>query len=215
MLSHLPVRGLSSALSIRIVRNHRSPILRPSCLVTDCSPYTLLIDESLFLYQSHNEKSAGKGPARRDNKSDLMSILTINLLLSTLVFWVAARIYLLPKLHDIRPQAVLLPILLLHSFRHLGLMFLAPGIGSQRSWRCSQVQRSSRGIGVPGFSYGCSMWKERRISWRPSRWPQCMPRRHTWDRSIGFPRSGSRHLVTHYITFLILGRHWTRARYPH
>lgn len=56
-----------------------------------------------------------------------MNILTINLVLSTFVFWVAARIYLLPKLHDIRPQAVLLPILLLHSFRHLGLMFLAPG----------------------------------------------------------------------------------------
>src|SRR5512138_1203873 len=56
-----------------------------------------------------------------------MNILTINLVLSTFVFWVAARIYLLPKLHDIRPQVVLLPILLLHSFRHLGLMFLAPG----------------------------------------------------------------------------------------
>jgi hypothetical protein len=56
-----------------------------------------------------------------------MNILTINLLFSTLVFWVAARIYVLPKLPELRPQAVLLPILLLHSFRHLGLMFLAPG----------------------------------------------------------------------------------------
>src|SRR6476660_2453572 len=56
-----------------------------------------------------------------------MNILTINLVLSTFVFWVAARIYLLPNLHDIRPQAVLLPVLLLHSFRHLGLIFLAPG----------------------------------------------------------------------------------------
>ena len=56
-----------------------------------------------------------------------MNILTINLLFSTFVFWVAARIYLLPKLPELRPQAVILPILLLHSFRHLGLMFLAPG----------------------------------------------------------------------------------------
>jgi hypothetical protein len=56
-----------------------------------------------------------------------MNILTINLLCSTLVFWVAARIYVLPKLSELRPQTVLLPILLLHSFRHLGLMFLAPG----------------------------------------------------------------------------------------
>src|SRR5216117_3648811 len=56
-----------------------------------------------------------------------MNILTVNLLFSTLVFWVAAKIYLLPRLHELRPQTVLLPILLLHSFRHLGLMFLAPG----------------------------------------------------------------------------------------
>jgi hypothetical protein len=56
-----------------------------------------------------------------------MNIITVNLLFSTFVFWVAAKIYLLPRLHDLKPQAVLLPILLLHSFRHLGLMFLAPG----------------------------------------------------------------------------------------
>ena len=43
------------------------------------------------------------------------------------MFWVAARIYLLPKLPELRPQSVLLPILLLHALRHLGLMFLAPG----------------------------------------------------------------------------------------
>ena len=56
-----------------------------------------------------------------------MSILTVNLVLSTLVFWIAARLYLLPRLNQTRPQAILLPVLLLHSFRHLGLMFLAPG----------------------------------------------------------------------------------------
>jgi hypothetical protein len=56
-----------------------------------------------------------------------MNILTVNLLLSTLVFWVAARLYVLPRLGQLEPRTVLLPILLLHSFRHLGLMFLAPG----------------------------------------------------------------------------------------
>lgn len=56
-----------------------------------------------------------------------MNVLAVNLLFSTLVFWIAARIYLFPKLPDLRPQAFLLPILLLHSFRHLGLMFLTPG----------------------------------------------------------------------------------------
>src|SRR5262245_45319562 len=56
-----------------------------------------------------------------------MNLLTVNLVLSTLVFWVAAKLYVMPRLPELRPQTVLLPILLLHSFRHLGLMFLAPG----------------------------------------------------------------------------------------
>jgi hypothetical protein len=56
-----------------------------------------------------------------------VNILTINLAFSTLVFWVAAKLYVLPKLHDFEPRTILLPILLLHSLRHLGLMFLAPG----------------------------------------------------------------------------------------
>jgi hypothetical protein len=56
-----------------------------------------------------------------------MSILTVNLVLSTFVFWIAARLYLLPRLSRLEPRAVALPILLLHATRHLGLMFLAPG----------------------------------------------------------------------------------------
>lgn len=56
-----------------------------------------------------------------------MNILTINLLASSLVFWVTARIYLFPKLDRLDPRSVLVPILLLHALRHLGLMFLAPG----------------------------------------------------------------------------------------
>jgi hypothetical protein len=56
-----------------------------------------------------------------------LNILTVNLLMSTLVFWIAARLYVLPKLDECEPRTVLLPILLLHSTRHLGLMFLAPG----------------------------------------------------------------------------------------
>jgi hypothetical protein len=56
-----------------------------------------------------------------------MNILTVNLLLSTLVFATAAWLYIRPKLDEWEPRTVLLPILLLHSLRHLGLMFLAPG----------------------------------------------------------------------------------------
>jgi hypothetical protein len=56
-----------------------------------------------------------------------MNILTLNLVLNTVVFAIAARLYLLPKLPDLEARAVALPILLLHASRHLGLMFLAPG----------------------------------------------------------------------------------------
>ena len=55
------------------------------------------------------------------------NVLTINLVLSTLIFWLVARIYLRPRLSALDPCVVLVPILLLHSTRHLGLMFLAPG----------------------------------------------------------------------------------------
>jgi hypothetical protein len=38
-----------------------------------------------------------------------------------------ARLYLLPLVPRVRPQQILVPILLLHSMRHLGLMFLTRG----------------------------------------------------------------------------------------
>jgi hypothetical protein len=65
--------------------------------------------------------------AIRTVQSAMLNILTANLLLTTFVFWIAARIYVLPRLPELGAQKVLLPILLLHSLRHLGLMFLAPG----------------------------------------------------------------------------------------
>ena len=52
-------------------------------------------------------------------------ILTLNLVLSTLVFAVAAQLYITPNLGKWSNQSVLIPLLLLQSFRHLGLMFLA------------------------------------------------------------------------------------------
>jgi hypothetical protein len=56
-----------------------------------------------------------------------MNILTVNLVLSTVVFTIAAKLYLIPALSRLEPRLVVLPILLLHAMRHLGLMFLAPG----------------------------------------------------------------------------------------
>src|SRR5215831_8157952 len=56
-----------------------------------------------------------------------MNILTVNLILSTVIFAIVAKLYLIPALPRLEPRTVVLPILLLHAMRHLGLMFLAPG----------------------------------------------------------------------------------------
>jgi hypothetical protein len=63
-------------------------------------------------------------------------VLILNLVANTAIFYVAARLYLLSQLPRLRPQQILLPILLLHSTRHLGMMFLTrgatyPGMPSQ------------------------------------------------------------------------------------
>jgi len=54
-------------------------------------------------------------------------ILTLTLVANIAIFYIAARLYLVPLLPRLRPQQVLLPILLLHSMRHLGMMFLTRG----------------------------------------------------------------------------------------
>src|SRR5207247_7590846 len=64
-------------------------------------------------------------------KSDVPAVfdrvLTLNLIANTAIFYLAARLYLLPQLSRFRPQQILVPILLLHSTRHLGMMFLTRG----------------------------------------------------------------------------------------
>jgi len=54
-------------------------------------------------------------------------VLTLNLVANTAIFYLAARLYLLPLIPRLRPRQVLVPILLLHSTRHLGMMFLTRG----------------------------------------------------------------------------------------
>ena len=63
-------------------------------------------------------------------------VIVLNLLANTAIFYVAARLYLLPLIPHVEPQQILVPILLLHSMRHLGMMFLTrgatyPGLPSQ------------------------------------------------------------------------------------
>jgi hypothetical protein len=57
-----------------------------------------------------------------------MNTLIVNVLLSTLIFYLAYRWMLSPVLFDIKPHIILTPLLLLHALRHLGLMFLTTGV---------------------------------------------------------------------------------------
>jgi len=54
-------------------------------------------------------------------------VLPLNLVANTAIFYIAARLYLLPLIPRLRPRQILIPILLLHSTRHLGMMFLTRG----------------------------------------------------------------------------------------
>ncbi len=54
-------------------------------------------------------------------------IQLVNLVLSLVAFSLVAKWYVLPRLGVLSLRAALEPFLLLHSFRHIGLMFLAGG----------------------------------------------------------------------------------------
>lgn len=59
-----------------------------------------------------------------------MNTLLINIFFSLLIFNAAYRWLLKPVMHQLKPGSVLIPVLLLHSLRHLGLMFLTTGVVS-------------------------------------------------------------------------------------
>src|SRR5262245_57244731 len=138
-----------------------------------------------------------------------MNILTVNLLFSTIVFAIAAKLYLLPMLPRLEPRSVVIPILLLHAMRHLGLMFRAsgavlPGLPEQfakpaafgdllaPSWRLSRFARLSAGQASRDRSWACLTSWGRSISSRRFRLPPFIERRRTWGPPIGYRRSGCR-----------------------
>ena len=123
-----------------------------------------------------------------------MNILTINLAFSTFVFWVAARLYVLPKLHDCEPRTILLPILLLHSLRHLGLMFLAPGaiyagMPTQFTYPAAfgdLLTAFLAMVAIPAVATRARSAKP--LVW--SRWRRLTTQRRLWAPHIGFRRFG-------------------------
>lgn len=158
-----------------------------------------------------------------------MNILTFNLLFSTFVFWLAARIYFLPRLHEFKPRTVLLPILLLHAFRHLGLMFLAPGatyagIPPQFAYPAAigdllaallalaaiplvAKQASGSRLLVWVFNVTGSLDLVIAITLATIHGASDYMGPAYWIPAFWVPAL----LVTHYIVFLVLGRRWSRT----
>jgi hypothetical protein len=133
----------------------------------------------------------------------LNRILTVNLIATTVIFYVAARVYLLPHLGRLRPQTVLVPILLLHSLRHLGLMFLTrgatyPGLPPQFAYPAALGDLLSAVLAFvtifPVFRRSASARSSTLLAQSiylvQSLWPQFTTRLHLWDPLIGFPRFG-------------------------
>ncbi len=158
-----------------------------------------------------------------------MNVLTANLLFSTFVFWIAAKVYVFPRLPGLRPRTVLVPIFLLHSLRHLGLMFLAPGatyagLPEQFAYPAAFGDLLAALLALAALWAVVMNWKGARLLvwlfavegtldlataitlaqiyraaafmgpayWIPAFWVPAL-------------------LVTHYITFVVLIRHWKDA----
>jgi hypothetical protein len=159
-----------------------------------------------------------------------MNVLTVNLILSTLVFWAAARLYVLPRLRELAPGTVLLPILLLHALRHLGLMFLAPGaiyagMPAQFAYPAAygdllaavlalvaiplvaQQSRAARAM-VWIFSVEGTVDLATAITLATAYGAAPFMGAAYWIPAFWVPAL----LVTHYIAFVVLVRHWGRER---
>jgi hypothetical protein len=156
-------------------------------------------------------------------------VLPLNLIANTAIFYLAARLYLLPLVSRFRPQQILVPILLLHSTRHLGMMFLTrgatyPGLPQEFAYPAAfgdLVTAIIAFVAIPLVLRGSRLAKpmvwtfnvfgtidllaaittatiyNAPVTMGPAYWiPAC------WVPLL---------LVTHYVTFMVLWKHWNRA----
>jgi len=156
-------------------------------------------------------------------------VLPLNLIANTAIFYVAARLYLLPLISRVRPQQILVPILLLHSTRHLGMMFLTrgatyPGLPQEFAYPAAfgdLVTAIIAFVAIPLVLRGSALAKpmvwtfnifgtidlltaittatiyNASVAMGPAYWIPAF-----WVPLL---------LVTHYVTFIVLWKHWNRA----
>ena len=153
-------------------------------------------------------------------------VLTLNAVATTVVFYVAARIYLFPHLPRLQPRSVLIPILLLHSLRHLGMMFLTrgatyPGLPPQFAYPAALGDLLAAVLAfISIFLVLRNSVYARPMVWVFNVWdtldlldaitlatiygaPVSMGPAY-WIPAFWVPAL----LVTHYITFVVLTKHW-------
>ena len=156
-------------------------------------------------------------------------VLMVNLIANTAIFYVGARLYLLPLISRIRPQLILVPILLLHSMRHLGLMFLTrgatfPGMPPQFAYPAAfgdlitailaftAIPLVWRGAGLAKSAvwifniFGTLDLLAAITSATIYNAPVTMGPAY-WIPAFWVPLL----LVTHYVTFIVLWKRWNRA----
>ena len=153
-------------------------------------------------------------------------VLTVNLAANAVIFHVAARLYLLPLVPRVRPQLILVPILLLHSMRHLGLMFLTrgatfPGMPAQFAYPAAfgdlitailafaailLVLRDSRLAKPAGWTFNIfgSLDLLIAIPFAPVYNAPVTMGPAYWIPAFWIPLL----LVTHYVTLVLLSRRW-------
>jgi hypothetical protein len=153
----------------------------------------------------------------------------VNLLASTLIFAIAARLYVLPRLRELPARSILLPILLLHSLRHLGLMFLAPGAIFPGMPALFAIPAAIGDLVTALLALAAipAVWRRMRIA-RPLVWLfNIVGTLDLLDAIVLATVSGASAymgpaywipafwvpalLVTHYITFIVLLGHWKKA----
>ena len=153
-------------------------------------------------------------------------VIILNLVANTAIFYVAARLYLLPLVPRVPLKYILVPILLFHSTRHLGMMFLTrgatyPGLPTQFAYKAAfgdLVTAILAFAAIPLVLSGSDLAK-------PAVWifnvvgtvdllvaittatiynaPPAMGPAY-WIPSFWVPML----LVTHYVTFVLLLRPW-------
>ena len=153
-------------------------------------------------------------------------VIVLNLIANTAIFYVATRLYLVPLIPRVSLQLILVPILLFHSMRHLGMMFLTrgatyPGLPSQFAKKAAfgdLLTAILAFVAIPLVLSGSSLAK-------PAVWifnivgtidllvaiatatiynaPPTMGPAY-WIPALWVPML----LVTHYVTFILLLRSW-------